>query len=178
MGASSWEICYEKKRGAPNSKCSASLVTKRYFVKNYVFYAIKLFWKSQHMASRRKLQWKWMSKGHLGRKLPWKWVYRGHLRRKHWKLCTKRSISPELDRWNIISPVAMEWKYSVGDQNTIQKSSKLIHDFSLLNFCVLAYITYHFWAICLGDYFGLENWIEAPMEMNIQMPSERKLPWK
>ena len=70
-----WELwtgnlCVNKKYEAPNSKCTASLVTKRYFAKNLVFYAIKLFWKSQHMASRRKLQWKWMSRGYLGAKAP------------------------------------------------------------------------------------------------------------
>ena len=70
-----WELwtgnlCVNKKYGAPNSKCSASLITKRYFAKHFVFYAIKWFWKSQHMASRRKLQWKWMSRGYLGAKAP------------------------------------------------------------------------------------------------------------
>ena len=83
-----WELwtgnlCVNKKYGAQNSKCSASLGFKRLFAKNVVFYAIKLCWKSQNMVSRRKLQWKWMSRGHLWRKLPCKWVYRGHLRRKH-----------------------------------------------------------------------------------------------
>ena len=36
----------EKKHGAPNSKCSASLRFKRLCVKHLVFYAIKLCWKS------------------------------------------------------------------------------------------------------------------------------------
>ena len=63
------KLIVNKRYGAQNSKCSASLGFKRLFAKNDVFYAIKLCWKSQNMVSRRKLQWKWMSRGHLGRKL-------------------------------------------------------------------------------------------------------------
>ena len=82
-----WELwtgnlCVNKKYGAPNSKCSASLETKRVFANNVVFYVIK--------HTRKPNIWHLGVSSHgnecpgatWGRKLPWKWVYRGHLRRK------------------------------------------------------------------------------------------------
>ena len=40
MEALSWEFSGEKRRGAQNSECTATVVSKRYFAKNVVFYII------------------------------------------------------------------------------------------------------------------------------------------
>ena len=117
-----------------------------YFQKTTYF--TQFWWKSQNMASRRKLQWKWMSRGHLGRKLPW--TYRGHLRRKHWKLSSKGTISLELNPWNLIFPGVLDWKHWVGDQKTIFSTPSR----NLIKLSLHLYQIRQFWSNRMGESFG------------------------